>query len=407
MSARLSRPASQSPERPGFARWLGTTNDVTQTFLSAGGVPDLISMAGGLPAPELYRVEEIAALAQTVIRDHPAETLGYGPVEGLPDLREVLARRFSSADLRLTRDNVLVTSGGMQGLDLLGKVLVEDGGLIAGQSPTYMGALDAWRPRNPTFRKLDLEDPAFDAVGALAGARFAYTVPNFSNPTGRLVGLPLRQALVDAARATGTWLVEDDPYGQLHFDGAPLPRMIALSGGDSPGPVYDGPVVYMGTLSKELAPGLRIGWVVAAPAMIAALTAAKQGSDMCTSGVTQRVALAAIESGMVDRAQPAMVRLYRARRDALCAALAEHLSDRFVWEEPVGGMFVWAVARDPALDTDRLLPLAMQAGVCIAPSSVFDPAGQDRRAMRLNFTLNPPDRLAEGVRRLAAALRRL
>jgi 2-aminoadipate transaminase len=161
----------------------------------------------------------------------------------------------------------------------------------------------------------------------------------------------------------------------------------------------------MGTLSKEIAPGLRIGWVVAAPAMIEALTMAKQGSDLCTSGVTQRIALEALESGLVERLQPRIVALYRERRDALCAALDEHLSGWFTAEKPVGGMFVWAVARDPSLDTDRLLSAGLQAGVCIAPSSVFDASGRHRGAIRLNFTLNPPDRLAEGVRRLAAALR--
>lgn len=412
MSASLSPRPHLPPGRPAFARWLSATNDVTQTFLSAAGVPGLISMAGGLPAPELYPAAELAALARRVVAEHPQETLGYGPVAGLPDLRDALARRFAAPGLRLTRENVLVTSGGMQGLDLVGKVLVERGGLIAGQAPTYLGALDAWRPREPTFRNLDLEAPGFDALAALSGACFAYTVPNFSNPTGRLVGMPVRRALVDAAHATGTWLVEDDPYGQLHYDADPLPRLIALSahghdGRGYDGRGYDGPVVYMGTLSKELAPGLRVGWVVASPDMIAALTTAKQGSDMCTSGITQRIALEAIEGGLVDRAQPAIVRLYRERRDALCAALQEHLADRFTWEVPVGGMFVWAVARDAGFDTDRLLPLAMEAGICIAPSSVFDPMGQDRRAMRLNFTLNPPDRLAEGVRRLAVAVRRM
>ena len=408
MSASPFRDPCPQPARPAFARWLGNTNDVTQTFLSASRIPDLISMAGGLPAPELYPAEALAALAQQVIAEHPADTLGYGPVEGLPELRDALARRFSTPDLRLTRANILVTSGGMQGLDLVGKALLDEGSLIAGQFPTYLGALDAWRPRQPVFRNLDLDGNHFDAEAALTGARFGYVVPNFSNPTGRLVSLGTRQALVDAAHHTGTWLVEDDPYGQIHFDAEPLPRMIELSATrDQDGPNYDGPVVYMGTLSKELAPGLRIGWVVAAPVMIAALTMAKQGSDMCTSGITQRIALAALESGMVDAAQPAIVRLYRERRDALCAALDAHLAEWFTWEVPVGGMFVWAVARDPAFDTDRLLPAAMQAGVCIAPSSVFDAAGQNRRAMRLNFTLNPPERLTEGVRRLAIAVRGL
>ncbi len=364
-------------------------------------------MAGGLPAPETYPVADLGHLARQVIERYPRETLGYGPIEGLPELRDALAKRFSAPDLPLARENVLVTSGGMQGLDLLGKVLLDEGGVIAGQFPTYLGALDAWRTRHPVYRTLILDDPAFDPVRLLAGAQFAYTVPNFSNPTGRLVGLAMRQALVDAAHATGTWLVEDDPYGTLTYDGLPLPRMIELSGRQQTGAAYDGPLVYMGTLSKEIVPGLRVGWVVAAPALIEALTVAKQGSDMCTSGLTQRVALAALDAGLVERIRPTVLALYRERRDALCAALSAHLGDRLDWEVPVGGMFVWATAKDPAVDTDRLLGLALEAGVCIAPSSVFDPAGRYRGAIRLNFTLNPPDRLAEGVRRLAVAFRTL
>jgi 2-aminoadipate transaminase len=402
-----SEPVGATARRPAFARWLGTTNSVTNTFLSAGRIPDLINIAGGLPAPELYPAAEIAAFARQAIEEHPVDALGYGAVEGLPALRDAVAARFATADLRLGRENVLITTSGMQGLDLLGKVLLEEGGLIAAQFPTYLGAVDAWRPRNPTYRNLVLEDPGFDPGAALAGAQFAYTVPNFSNPTGRLVGAPLRQALVEAAHATGTWLVEDDPYGGLHYDGAPLPRMIELAGTRDAGAPYAGPVVYMGTLSKEIAPGLRIGWMVAAPEMIEALTMAKQGSDMCTSGVTQRIALAALDGGLVERLQPALVSLYRERRDALCAALDEHLADWFTFEKPVGGMFVWAVARDPALDTDRLLAAALDAKVCIAPSSVFDASGANRRALRLNFTLNPPDRLAEGIRRLASAVKTL
>lgn len=395
------------PARPAFASWLGTTNDVTRTFLQAGRIPGMINMAGGLPAPDLYPAAELAEIARRQIADHPQDTLGYGPIEGLPALRDVLARRFGGSDLPLTRDNVLVTTGGMQGLDLLGKVLLEPGRLIAGQFPTYLGALDAWRPHHPAYRKLDPAAPGFDAAAGLAGATFGYTVPNFSNPTGRLVPLPVRQALVEAAHATGTWLVEDDPYGTLLYDGSPLPRLIDLSGRRGDRDRYGGPVVYMGTLSKEIAPGLRIGWVVAEPDLIDALTLAKQGSDMCTSGVTQRIALAALEDGLIERIQPKVLALYRERRDALCAALAAQLSDRFTWEVPVGGMFVWAVARDPALDTDRLLARALANRVCVTPSSVFDPAGIDRSAIRINFTLNPPDLLAEGVRRLAAAVRTL
>lgn len=410
MTAAADRP-SNAPVRPPFAGWLGTTNDVTKTFLAAGRIEGLINMAGGLPAPETYPAEALAAIARRVIAEHPQDALGYGPIEGLPELRDALAVRLAGPGLRLTRDNVLVTTSGMQGLDLLGKVLVDEGALIAAQAPTYLGALDAWRPRRPCYRAMRVDRPDFDAVAGLTGARFGYAVPNFSNPTGRLVPMPVRRRLVAAAHATGTWLVEDNPYGGLQFDGEALPRLIDIAAGEAPGvapgAAYDGPVIYMGTLSKEIAPGLRIGWMVAAPEMIAALTMAKQGSDLCTSGVTQRIALAAIEDGLIERLQPELTALYRARRDALCAALAEHLGAWFTFEIPVGGMFVWVVARDPRIDTDRLLNAALEAGVCIAPSSVFDSSAEDRSALRINFTLNPPERLEEGVRRLASAVRGL
>jgi 2-aminoadipate transaminase len=404
MNALPDDPTETAKRRPAFARWLGVTNDITRTFLAAGRIPGLINMAGGLPAPELYPAAELAEIAQRMIEAHPGDTLGYGPIEGLPELRDALAQRFATDALHLTRANVLVTTSGMQGLDLLGKILLEEGSVIAGQFPTYLGALDAWRPRAPSFRNMILDAPDFDPVAALTGAQFAYTVPNFSNPTGKLVDLKVRQALVDAAHRTGTWLVEDDPYGGLHYDGAPLPRLIELSARKHPAAPYAGPLVYMGTLSKEIAPGLRIGWVIAAPELIEALTLAKQGSDMCTSGVTQRIALGALEDGLIERIQPAVVDLYRQRRDALCAAMTEWLADWFQWEVPTGGMFVWAVARDPKLDTDVLLKRAMEAGVCVTPSSVFDATGENRRAIRINFTRNAPETLREGVKRLAAAV---
>ncbi|GGF20549.1 2-aminoadipate aminotransferase [Aliidongia dinghuensis] len=390
-------------QRPAFARWLAQTNDVTQIFLSAGQRPDLINMAGGLPDPAVWPVAELSAFAASAVSDHPTETLGYGPIEGLPALRDALAARFSTPELTLTRANILITTGGMQALDLIGKVLLEEGSLIAAQTPAYLGALDAWRPHAPRYRTMRLEDPDFAPATAFAGAQFAYTVPNFSNPTGRLVGLDSRRAMVAAAETTGTWLVEDDPYGALYYDGAPLPRMLTLSGVGQTG-TYAGPVVYLGTLSKELAPGFRIGWIIAAPEMIAALTAAKQGADMCTSGLCQQIALKAFESGLTDRILPDILSLYRSRRDALGDAMASHLAAHLDWQVPVGGMFFWATAKDPALDTDRLLRQALKHGVCITPSSVFDPHGEDRRSIRINFTLNAPERLAEGIRRLANAI---
>ncbi len=390
------------PTRPTFAKWLGDTNDVTQIFLSAGQIPGLINMAGGLPDPQTWPITALSNLAAKAVTDHPTDALAYAPIEGLPALRDLIAARFSAPGLHLTRQNVLITSGGMQGLDLIGKVLLEEGSLIAAQTPAYLGALDAWRPRRPSYRPMRLEANDFTPLTALQGAQFAYTVPNFSNPTGRLVPLEDRRALVTAAQATGTWLIEDDPYGTLYYDSPPLPRMLTLAATGTP---YNGPVIYLGTLSKELAPGLRVGWVIAAPQMIQALVTAKQGSDMSSSGLGQRITLDAFASGLTDSILPQILTLYRDRRDALCAAMQNHLSDLFDWQTPSGGMFVWATARNPALNTDHLLRVALAHGTCITPSSVFDPTGQNRRAIRINFTFNSPENLTEGIRRLATATR--
>ncbi|MRX50017.1 aminotransferase class I/II-fold pyridoxal phosphate-dependent enzyme [Paracoccus sp. S-4012] len=386
--------------RAPFARWMGQTNDVTRTFLGAGQIPGLVNLGGGLPDPSTWPVAELSELARRAVADTPEQSLAYPPIEGLPALRDAIAARFSAPGLSLTRENVLIVSGGMQGLDLIGKVLLDEGGVVAAQSPAYLGALDAWRPRGPVYRPMRLQDDP-DLHAALQGAQFAYAVPNFSNPSGRLVPTAQRRALVEAAQATGAWLVEDDPYGTLYYDSAPLPRMLTLSGDP------EGPVIYMGTLSKELAPGFRVGWVIAAREMIEALALAKQGSDMCTAGLSQVIAAEALTSGLVDRCLPATLDLYRARRDALLGAMERDLAHAFRWERPAGGMFVWARARDPRLDTDALLAEGLEHGVCISPSSAFDPEGRDRGAVRLNFTLNTPERLKEGVRRLALAVEAL
>lgn len=389
-------------QRPAFAKWLDDTNDVTATFLAAGRIPGLVNLGGGLPGTEIWPIPELSKLAASAVTDHAAETLAYSPVAGLPKLRDLIATRYSDDHVSLTRENVLITAGGAQALALIGTVLLERGATITSQTPAYLGALDNWRPRQPQYRPMRLDANDLDPATLMQGAQFTYTVPNFSNPTGRLVDTPMRQRLVDAAHETGTWLIEDDPYGTLYYDDEPLPRMLTLSAryGGTP---YDGPVIYLGTVSKELAPGLRIGWIIAAPEMIEALKAAKQSADMCTSGLCQQITHDAFETGLADDMLPGILSLYRARRDALCDAMDAHLSDLFDWERPTGGMFVWATAKDPDLDTNHLMQVGLDHGVCISPSSVFDPETRDHRSIRINFTYNDEAKLATGIERLATA----
>lgn len=394
-----------SVKRPGFARWLSASNDITQQFLAIGGRPDFISMAGGLPAAELYPSAAIGEAAQKALTRWGAPALEYGPVEGFPALRQFIAQRISRQTGRsFGPENVLLTVGAMQALDLIGKVLIDPGDPIAVQYPTYVGALDAWRMRTPTYRLLDWS-PDADPI-TLHGTKFIYTVPNYSNPTGVLVPAKARQALLERALAVGTWLIEDDPYLPLQYSGPAGPSILELHGRMAPDGPYEGPVIYLGTLSKSIVPGLRVGWAIASRAMIQALAIAKQSSDLASSMLTQAIALELLETGFEDQHVPTIVRHYTERRDALCVAAQENLADWFDWETPPGGMFVWMRRRDPSIDTDALYQYALQEKVAFVPGSVFDPAGKLNSAMRVNFSRSAPEILQEGVARLAAATRR-
>ena len=386
--------------RPAYAGWLGGGNDLTQQFLSLGGRPEVISLAGGLPAAELYPLDAIRTATQRAFDVHGVAALEYGPIEGFPALRALIAARISAqTGGQFTPENVLLTTGSMQGLDLVGKVLVDKGDLIVTQAPTYLGALDAWRAREPVYRALDWQAPN---NAELRAAKFVYTVPNYSNPTGVLVSQEARARLLDRVIEAGTWLVEDDPYLSIQFEGSPGASILAQYVALHPGP-YEGPVVYMGTVSKSLAPGLRVGWVIAAPGMIKTLSLAKQSSDMSSSMLTQAITLELLSSGVDVAHSIVTVEAYRQRRDALCEAAERRLRNWFDWEVPVGGMFVWMRAKGD-IDTDVLYRYALEEKVAFVPSSVFDFAGEDRRAMRLNFTRSAPEALVEGVRRLERAV---
>ena len=389
---------------PAFTAWINSSNNVTQQFLSFGGRPDVVSLAGGLPATELYPVDAVRQAAVRAMDRHGAAVLEYGTVEGLRLLRDLIAKRMSAeTGGTFSADNVLLTTGAMQGLDLIGKVLVDPGELIVAQSPTYLGALDAWRPRQPTYGALDWNDMGEALESSLGKAKFVYTVPNYSNPTGVLVPQENRAQLLKKVLKTGTWLVEDDPYRSMELDGPAGSSILGHYVAQHPGP-YDGPVVYLGTVSKSLVPGLRVGWIIAAPHLIQALALAKQSTDLSSSVLTQAITLELLECGFdIEHSQKAIA-VYRERRDVLCHEADARLRRWFEWEVPVGGMFVWMRAKNDAIDTDLLYRFAVEEKVAFVPSSVFDFTGKNRFAMRVNFTRSPPDLLVEGVARLERAV---
>ncbi|WP_138467880.1 PLP-dependent aminotransferase family protein [Poseidonocella sp. HB161398] len=389
--------------RAEFASWLEGTNDLTSRFVGSAGIADLVNVAGGLPEPSLFPVERLAMIASDAIRNQPELALGYGPTGGMPELREEIAARYRARGIRIDASNVLLTASGTQALDLAGKVLIEPGRRVACDFPTYAGAMDAFRPRGPRYQHLDLSAP--EKLGAaMERADLVYMIPNFSNPTGKLVDLETRHALVEAAHQSDTWMIEDDPYGALYYDGPALPGLLQLSAERGEGDCYRGPVIHMGSLSKQLVPGLRVGWVIAAPELIAKMSSAKQATDLCSNSLAQLITLAAFREGMIEELLPRSLALYRERRSALADAMERHISHWFEWEIPVGGMFIWARAKDRALDVEAVVEAGMKRGVLVGPGSAFDPMGLSGPALRLNFTLNDPGKLDRAMERLADAL---
>lgn len=393
--------------RPAWARWTTSSNDVTGQFLAAAGRPDFISLAGGLPAADLYPVDEVRVAADRALTRWGSAALEYGPVEGFPALRTAIAERMTASTGGMFRpEHVLLTTGAMQALELLGTVLVDPGDLIVAQFPTYMGALDAWRPRAPRYQPLHWDPAEPEPDDVLQSAKLIYAVPNYSNPTGVLVPRTHREALLERVLRAGSWLVEDDPYHVLQLDGPAGPGLLDLDVAHRPAVPYDGPVVYLGTLSKSLAPGFRVGWAVAEPEMIRMLALTKQGSDLSSSMFAQAVALELLDERLDDRQAPRIVELYRQRRDAMHETVTRQLGEWFRCDRPAGGMFLWAEARDAAFSTDALYRYALEERVAFVPSSIYDPSGALTTAMRLNFTRNAGDVMTEGVERLARAIRR-
>ena len=360
--------------------------------------PGIISLAGGLPAAETFPVEAMAQATARVLREAPREALQYAASEGYGPLREWVAQELAGQGLRVQAAQVLVTTGSQQGLDLVGKVLIDPGSAVAVEQPTYLGALQAFAPYEAQFLPLEGDDegPLPQALRAAAGARFAYLLPNFQNPSGRCIPPGRRLALAEAAAAAGLPLVEDNPYGDLWYDEAPPPPLAAAAGDQA---------VYLGSFSKVLAPGLRLGYVVAPAALYPKLLQAKQAADLHTPSFNQRVVHEVVREGFLQQHVPTIRSRYRAQRDAMDAALHRWLPAGCRWVRPAGGMFFW-LTLPAGLDATALLPEAVAAGVAYVPGAAFYSAQARADTLRLSFVTVDAVRIDEGVRLLGGVLGR-
>ena len=359
--------------------------------------PGMISLAGGLPSPDGFPIEAMREAADRVLRDTPREALQYAATEGFGPLREWVAGQMASRGVQVSTGQVLITTGSQQGLDLIGKVLIDAGSTVGVEAPTYLGALQAFTPYEPVFTSLpcDAEGPLPDGLAAATDARLIYLLPNFQNPSGHCMGSERREALAEAAVAMRLPLVEDDPYGDLWFDAEP-PRPLASMAPEI--------TAYLGSFSKVLAPGLRLGYVVAPEALMAKLVQAKQAADLHSPGFNQRIAYEVIRNGFLRDHLPTVRARYKAHRDAMAAALAEHMPTGCRWQVPSGGMFFWVELPDH-VDAALLLPHAVALGVAFVPGAAFYADHPKRNTLRLSFVTAPPAEIERGVGLLAGALK--
>jgi len=369
---------------------------VIREILKVTEKPGIISFAGGLPSPKTFPVDAFAAACAAVLRTDGTAALQYASSEGLPALREWIAGQLP---WDVSPDQVLITTGSQQGLDLVAKVLIDEGSKVLVETPTYLGALQAFTPMEPTIVSVDSDDEGIDVQDLerkAAGARFLYVLPNFQNPTGRTMSEARRQALVDTARRIGLPIVEDNPYGDLWFHQPPPKPLTARhpEGG-----------IYLGSFSKVLAPGLRLGYVVAPRAIMPKLLQAKQAADLHSPSFNQRMVAEVLKDGFLDRHVPTIRALYKHQCEVMLEALAKEMAGLDVqWNSPDGGMFLWA--RLPAgLNAIELLPQAVDKGVAFVPGAAFYAADPDPRALRLSFVTASEEQIRIGIKALADAIR--
>jgi 2-aminoadipate transaminase len=352
--------------------------------------PEIISFAGGLPSPATFPVEVMKAAYDKVLTNNGKVALQYGPTDGFPALREWIANSLSTGGAKIAPEQILMTSGSQQALDLLGKVLLDEGSTALVETPSYLGALQAFSVYRPKFVSVKTDDhglvpSSVEAVGK--GARLLYALPNFQNPTGRSLSVERRVELVETCARLGLPLIEDDPYGALSYSGEPSPKMVAMN--------PDG-VIYMGSFSKVLTPGIRLGYVCAPLPLVRRLELAKQAADLHTAQLTQMVVHEVIKDGFLDQHIPSIRTLYGNQCQVMLEAMAEHFPQGVSWTKPEGGMFIW-VTLPKHIDAMKLLDQAIAAKVAFVPGSPFYANEPETNTLRLSFVTVPPEKIREGI----------
>ena len=376
------------------------------------GATDIVSFAPGYPAPELFPWDELRDISAGLLSGADSDTLQYGPTRGYGPLLEAVAALSAERGIRAASDQLLITSGSQQGIDLIARVMVSPGDVVLVELPTFTGGIAAFRnaqaqlvgvPQDDTGINLDALDEAWvRARSAGKTVKLLYVIPNFQNPTGRLLALGRRRLLVEWASRRDVLIVEDDPYGSLYFEDVASADETRPLSADDP----EGRVLYLSSFSKTLAPGFRVGWMVAPPSLIDRFETAKQSTDLTSGILDQHVVYEAVKRGVVHALAPKLRALYARKRDVMEQSLRDRAGDQLSWTSPKGGFFIWA-ALSPGRTDQALLDRALANGLVFVIGSAFFVDGSGHEMIRLSFSAPSIERIDEGVKRLAAALSEL
>ncbi|MCC7367701.1 MAG: PLP-dependent aminotransferase family protein [Chloroflexi bacterium] len=364
--------------------------------------PEIISLAGGLPAPELFPIDQYRRAFEWVLETNGTAALQYGPSEGYKPLRELLAARMTGMGVPATADEILITNGSQQGLDLVAKIFLNPGDAVCLENPSYMGAIQAFDSYQADYVIVPMDDDGMkseelDAILTKHPAKFIYALPNFQNPSGRWMSVERRKILVETAKKHNIPIIEDDPYGELRFEGEARPSLRSL---------WPEGVIYLGTFSKILAPGFRLGWMVIPQAAYDEIIFGKQPSDLHTSMATQMATYEVCrQAGFLEDHVEKIRAVYRERRDVMLKAMEEHFPEGCTWTKAQGGLFVWAEV-PPSIDTRELLAEALEENVAFVPGQSFHADRGGHNTMRLNFSNVTSERIEEGIARLGRAIKR-
>ena len=396
-------------------RMQGMGSSAIRELLKLTQQSDIISFAGGLPAPELFPIDEFRAATERVLANYGSKALQYSTTEGYEPLREFIVNKMAQYGIQAAPDNVLITSGSQQALDLIGKILINAGDRILTERPSYLGALQAWRAYQADFVTVPIDDDGLRTdkleEALCSGPKFMYILPNFQNPGGVTLPLDRRQTIVTVADRYGIPIVEDDPYGELRFEGEYLPPLVVLDAemindhipsGNGNG-FNRGNVIYLSTFSKTLAPGLRLGWIVAPAEVIRDCVMAKQGMDLHTSSFVQMVAYEVVKDGFLKEHVSRIRQVYRERRDIMLVAMTRQFPPGVRWTRPQGGLFLW-VTLPETMDAATILEKAVANKVAYVPGTAFHPDGNGHNTFRLNFSNARPEQIEIGIKRLGEVL---